>query len=58
MVGIVTTIGDYPSNWTCRLDQLIGNANVADVARCETDDRWATQNVCQDVDFCGLTTAG
>jgi hypothetical protein len=26
MVGIVTTICDQTSNWTCRLDQLIRNA--------------------------------
>jgi hypothetical protein len=56
VVGVVTAIGDHTSNRTCRLDQLIGNADVADVTRCEADNRRATQNIGQDMDFCGLTT--
>jgi hypothetical protein len=58
VVGIVTAIGDHTTHRTYRLDQFIGNADIADVARCEADDRRATQNIGQDMDFCGLTTAG
>ncbi len=56
MVGIVATVGNHTSDRTCRLDQLIGNADVTEVARGEADDRWAPQNIRQYMDFCGLTT--
>jgi hypothetical protein len=52
-VGIATTIGDQTSSRTCRLDQFIRNADVADVAKREP----TTQNIGQDMNFCGLTSA-
>ena len=42
---------------TSGLDQIVGNADVADIPGCEPNDRWTSQNVRQDMDFCGLTTA-
>jgi hypothetical protein len=57
LVCIVTTIGDHTTHRTYHLDQLIGNADVADVAGCEADDRRATQNICHNMDFYGQTTA-
>lgn len=56
-IGVIATICDQASNGTSRLDQIIGNADVTDIARREPDDRRTPQNVCQDVDFCGLTAA-
>src|ERR1700693_4070486 len=54
-VDIIATIGDETSNRTCRLDQIVGNADVADIARGEPNDRWTPQNIRQDMDLCGLT---
>ena len=55
-VGIVAAIGDQTtSRVRRRRDQVIGNKDVADIAGREPNDRWATQNIGQDMDFCGLT---
>ena len=52
---VIAAIGDHTANRTYRLDQLVGNADVADVARRQPDDRRSAQNIRQDMDFCGLT---
>jgi hypothetical protein len=55
VIGVIAAIGDQTSNRTRRLDQIVGNADVADIPRCEPNDRRTPQNICQDMDFCGLT---
>ena len=54
-VGVIATIGDQTSNGASRLDQIVGNADVADIPRGEQNDRRTPQNIRQDMDFCGLT---
>ena len=54
-VGVIATIGDETANGTRRRDQIVGNADVADIARGELNDRWTPQNIRQDMDLCGLT---
>jgi len=56
-VGVIATIADQMSNRTSGPDQIVGNADVANIARGEPDDRRTPQNIRQDMDFCGLTAA-
>ena len=54
-IGIIATIGDQTSNGTSGLDKIVGNADVADIARGEPNNCGTPQNIRQDMDFCGLT---
>jgi len=51
-LGVVGPIGKQPSGWADRRQEIARTGKIMGIAGCDQECNWASQIVCQRVDFC------